>query len=65
MISDRAEPVLSGSEGNTPAEGPEVSEAVSEVVCEEDEERLPPLAAHGGTDPGRGSAASELLRACK
>lgn len=49
MISDRAEPALSGSEGNTCAEGPEVSEAVSEVMGEEDEARTPPLAPHCGT----------------
>lgn len=40
---------LSGSEGNTPAESPEVSEAVSEVMGEEDEVRTAPLAPHWGT----------------
>lgn len=40
---------LSGSEGNTSAEDPEVSEAVSEVMGEEDEVRTPPLTPHWGT----------------
>lgn len=49
MLSDRAEPALSGFKENTPAEGPEVSEAVPEVMGEEDEARTPPLAPHCGT----------------
>lgn len=49
MLSDRAEPALSGFKGNTPAEGPEVSEAVPEVMGEEDEARTPPPAPHCGT----------------
>lgn len=40
--------MLSGSEGNAPAEGLEVSEVVSEVMNEEDEVRTPPLAPHCG-----------------
>lgn len=52
--------MLSGSGGNTPAEGPEVLEAVSEVMHEEDEERLPPLAPRGGTDRSRRTAANHL-----
>lgn len=59
VISDRAGPTLSGSEGSTPAEGPEVSEAVPEVMREEDEERQPPLAPRGGTvQASRGSGGS-------
>lgn len=56
--------MLPGSNGNTPAESPEVSEAVSEVRSEEDEQRLPLLAPHGGTvqSGSRGEAWEVLLQ---
>lgn len=56
--------MLPGSNGNMPAGGPEVSEAVSEVGSEEDEERLPLPAPHGGTvqSGSRGEAWEVLLQ---
>lgn len=56
--------MLPGSNRNMPAVGPEVSEAMSKVRSEENEERLPLLAPHGGTvqSGSRGEAREVLLQ---